>query len=62
MGRESVPLEKKKELIDRVSPKWDRLEEYCASFRSRTPVPDEVVLFDMMAEAATEVGPEVSGR
>lgn len=60
--RESVPFEKKKEFIDRVSSKWDHLEQYCAQFRNQTPVPDEVVLFDMMAEAAAEIWPEILTR
>lgn len=56
--RESVPLAERKELIDAVWYKWDRLEQYCSEKREQVPVPDEVVLLDMMAEAATEILPE----
>ncbi|MDQ7781672.1 MAG: hypothetical protein RDU20_02255 [Desulfomonilaceae bacterium] len=56
--RDSVPATERRELIDMVSPKWDRLEQYCAAGRNEVPVPDEVVLFDMMAEAASEIWPE----
>ncbi len=56
--RNSVPATERRELIDMVSPKWDRLEQYCAERRDEVPVPDEVVLFDMTAEAAAEIWPE----
>ncbi len=56
--RDSVPATERRELIDIVSPKWDRLEQYCPARRDEVAVPDEVVLFDMMAEAATEIWTE----
>ena len=45
--------------MDAVRPHFAELEAWCAAQRTETPVPDEVVLFDMMAEAAAELEPEV---
>ena len=50
-----VSFEEKKEFIDKVWPQMERLEEYCAKFRNKVPVPDEVVLLDMMTTSAAEV-------
>ena len=52
---EIISSEEKKDFIDKVWPRMARLEEYCAKFRNNVPVPDEVVLFDMMTESAAEV-------
>ncbi len=58
--RESVSVEERKELFDEVSPKFDRVEQYCAAGRNEVPVPDEVVLLDMMSEAVAEIWLEFS--
>jgi hypothetical protein len=60
--RDSVPVAERKEFIDKVAPKWDRIEQYCAEKSNEVPVPDEVVLLDMMAEAAAEIWPEFLNR
>jgi hypothetical protein len=51
---ESVPFEQKKAFVDAVDPQQDELAAWSHEHRDDTPVPDEVVLFDMMAEAAAE--------
>ena len=40
--------------IDAVEPFMDAVEAFCGAGRSRTPVPDEVVLLDMLAESFAE--------
>jgi hypothetical protein len=55
----SATIEEKKELVDRVSPKMDRIERYCAPLREQIPAPDEVVLFDMLMESVEEARPEI---
>jgi len=60
--RKSVPVAERKELFDRVFPKWDQLEQYCAEKRNEVPVPDEVVLLDMMSEAVAEIWSEFSKK
>jgi hypothetical protein len=55
----SVPLQQKKEFVDAVMPKMEELEAYHQKHQNDIPVPDEVVLFDMMAEAASELYCEV---
>ncbi len=47
--------EDKRAFVEAVRPLFDELEAWCASRRSEAPVPDEVVLFDMMAEAYAEL-------
>lgn len=42
-------------LLDVVEPLWDEIERWCDTRRDQTPVPDEVVLFDHLLEAATEM-------
>ena len=49
----------KRAFVDAVRPHFAELEAWCAARRTETPVPDEVVLFDMMAEAYAELEPEV---
>ncbi len=56
---ESQPNEQKRAFVDAVRPHFTELEAWCDARRAETPVPDEVVLFDMMAEAYAELEPEV---
>jgi len=51
--------EQKRAFVDAVRPHFAELQAWCATRRTETPVPDEVVLFDMMAEAYAELEPEV---
>jgi len=51
----TVSEEEKKEFIDKVWPRMDEIETWCSTQRDKTPVPNEALLFDMMAEAAAEV-------
>ncbi len=51
--------EQKRAFVDAVRPHFAELEAWCAARRTETPVPDEVVLFNMMAEAWAELEPEV---
>lgn len=50
-----VPLEEKKAFVDKVKPLFDTIERYCNENRDQAPVPDEVVLLDMMCETYTEL-------
>jgi len=58
----SVPLAEKKAFVDAVDPLQDELAKWSAEHRHDVPVPDEVVLYDMMAEAAAEAVAEVYPR
>ena len=51
--------EEKKKFVDLVWPLMDEIEAYCSQLENEVPVPDEVVLFQMMMEATTEVYYEV---
>ncbi len=55
----SVPLAEKQAFVDAVDPLQDELAKWSAAHRHDVPVPDEVVLYDMMAEAAAEAVAEV---
>jgi len=55
----SVPPAEKKAFVDAVDPLQDELAKWSAAHRHDVPVPDEVVLYDMMAEAAAEAVAEV---
>jgi len=55
----SLSVEDLKLFVDAVWPKMDAIEDYCSKHRGDVPVPDEVVLLDMMMEAVTEVYYEV---
>ena len=56
---ETQSSEQKRAFVDAVRPHFAELEAWCAAGRTEMPVPDEVVLFDMMAEAYAELEPEV---
>ena len=56
---ESLTFDEKKDFIDTVSPMIDEIEEYCSKYREIIPIPDDVVLLDMMMEAFSEVGCEI---
>ena len=56
---ESVSMEEKKAFVDAVDPLQEELAAWSQERSSDTPVPDEVVLYDMMAEAAAEAVAEV---
>jgi hypothetical protein len=50
-----VAKEEIQEFYSAVFQKFDIIEEYCNQNRNKMPVPDEVVLFDSMLEAFTEI-------
>jgi hypothetical protein len=54
----SVSAEEKQAFVELVGPRFEAIEAYCDSLRREAPVPDEVVLLDMLAEAFTEVQAE----
>jgi len=58
----SVPFNEKKTFVDAVWPKMDRLQAFHDQHKENSPMPDEVVLFDMMAEAAAEAYHDVYGK
>lgn len=45
----------KEEFIKKILSSIDEIEQWCTKQREKTPVPDEVVLFDDMMEAARDV-------
>lgn len=49
-----TPLEKKRVFVDAVIPHLDEIAEFSKKHESDTPVPDEVVLLNCLAEAADE--------
>jgi len=51
---ESVSAEERQAFVDLVEPRLETIEAYCSSLRQEIPVPDEVVLLDMMTEAFSE--------
>ncbi len=53
-----VSIEDKKLFIEKVKPLFNVIEEYCNKNRNQVPIPDEVVLFNMMSETYTEVSSE----
>ena len=57
--QENIGFEEKKKFVDLVWPLMDEIEAYCSQLENEVPVPDEVVLFQMMMEATTEVYYEV---
>ena len=56
---QSKSPEEKRVFINAVWPRMPQIESYCSEYRDEVPVPDEVVLFDMLMEAAAEVHLEV---
>ena len=56
---ESCSPEAMKELVDAVYPHFDGLAEWSAVENQKIPLRDEVVLLDMLAEAAAEALYEV---
>ena len=54
----SVSREERKAFVETVGPKMKTVEAFCAKHRDEIPVPDEVVLFDMMSETYEELWPE----
>lgn len=46
-------------VLDAVTPLWDDIERWCAPRREQTPVPVEVIVFDWLLEAATEMQAEL---
>ena len=58
----SVSFELKEDFVTMVWPHMDAIESFCSKHRNETPVPDEVVLFDMMAKAAAEVRYAIANR
>jgi hypothetical protein len=55
----SVSFEHKKAFVDAVMTKGDMLDSFHNAYKDANPIPDEVVVFDMMFEAAAELYPEV---
>ena len=51
----TVSEEEKKEFIKKVWPRMDEIEKWCSAQSKKIPIPNEVVLFDQMSEAAAEV-------
>ena len=51
---ESTARETLKEMVDAVYPHFDALAEWSLAETQKVPVRDEVVLLDMLAEAAAE--------
>lgn len=49
-----TPREELQAFVDSVWPLRDEIESWCRAQRDHVPVPDEVVLFDQMLEAAAE--------
>jgi len=58
----TIPFSEKKAFVDAVWPKMDRLQAFHDQHKEKSPMPDEVVLFDMMAEAAAEAYHDVYGK
>jgi hypothetical protein len=50
----SVTPEERRAFVDLVGPRLEAIEAYCSSLRQEVPIPDEVVLLDMMTEAFAE--------
>jgi len=57
--KKRVSKEEVKECHKAVSSRVESIESYCNQRRNETPVPDEVVLFDLMLEAFAEIGPGI---
>jgi len=57
--KKRVSKEEVKEFHKAVSSRVESIESYCNQRRNETPVPDEVVLFDLMLEAFAEIGPGI---
>lgn len=51
--------EEKKELVDKVWPRTQRIEQFSAQFKNEVPPPDEVVLFEMLLDTVEEAYPDV---
>jgi hypothetical protein len=49
-----TPYDELKALVLAFRPLQDEIEDWCSSHHADVPVPDEVVLFDMLAQAAAE--------
>jgi hypothetical protein len=47
--------DERRAILERLAPVWDEIERWCETRREQTPVPDEVVVFDLLLEAATEM-------
>ncbi|MFN0009119.1 MAG: hypothetical protein ACKVXR_14545 [Planctomycetota bacterium] len=56
---EQASVEERKHLVDTVAPHFEALSEWSSVENRKTPVPDVVVLLDMLAEAAAEALLEV---
>lgn len=49
-----TPAEELKALVVAVRPYQDEIRQWCSAHHADVPVPDEVVLFDMLSQAAAE--------
>ena len=49
-----TPRQELKALVSAVRPYCDEIWHWCSSHHSDIPVPDEVVVFDMLSQAAAE--------
>ena len=49
-----TPYEELKAMVLAVSPLSDQIWHWCSSHHTDIPVPDEVVIFDMLSQAAAE--------
>jgi hypothetical protein len=54
-----IPMKDAQEFYRTVTSKVELIEAYCDHHRKETPVPDEVVLFDLMMEAFSEIAPGI---
>jgi hypothetical protein len=55
----TVPIKKKKAFVGAVIPKLDAIAEYSKKHESDSPMPNEVVLLNLLAEAADEASFDV---
>jgi len=51
----SLPLNEKKQIIKDVWPLMLTIEKYCDNHRDQSPVPDNVVLLDLLTEAVAVI-------
>ena len=48
----TAPLDRKKEFVDAVTPHFEEIEQFSRLHEDDVPVPDEVIVLNMLAEAA----------
>lgn len=54
-----ISLKEKKQFIKSIWPKMSEIEDYCSKHREDKPIPNEVILLDLLCLSAAEIYPEV---